>query len=123
MSNDGAMDETGAAALERALLGGSRRYTRLEVAERSGVPLARAQMLWRALGFPDVDDDKIAFTDLDVQALQTDQGLVELGVTDEETQLATAHAKGQSLSRLAAEQVLDPQTALGEVEENRTGAA
>jgi len=123
MSNDGAMDETGAAALERALLGGSRRYTRLEVAERSGVPLARAQMLWRALGFPDVDDDKIAFTDLDVQALQTVQGLVELGVIDEETQLATTRAMGQSLSRLAEWQVSVLTTALGKMDEIGTEAA
>lgn len=105
MSDADNVDDAGAAALERALLGGSRRYTRAQVAERSGVSLERAQRLWRALGFPDVDDDNVAFTDLDVQALQTVQGLVELGVIDEETQLATTRAMGQSLSRLADWQV------------------
>jgi len=102
-SHDG--DNAGAAGLERALLGGSRRYTRLQVSELSGVSLERAQRLWRALGFPDVDDDKVAFTDLDVHALKTVQGLVELGLLDEETQLATTRAMGQSLSRLAEWQV------------------
>jgi adenylate cyclase len=97
--------DAGAAALERALLGGSRRYTRLEVAELTGVPLDRAQRLWRALGFPDVDDDKVAFTDLDVQALRTVQELVELGLIDDDTQIATTRAMGQSLSRLAEWQV------------------
>ena len=105
MSHADNLDEAGTAALERALLGGSRRYTRREVAERSGVSLERAQRLWRALGFPDVDDDNVAFTDLDIQALQTVQGLVDLGVIDEETQLATTRAMGQSLSRLAEWQV------------------
>jgi adenylate cyclase len=97
--------EDNAAALERALLGGSRRYTRLEVAEQTGVPLERAQRLWRALGFPDVEDDKVAFTDLDVQALRTVQELVELGLIDDDTQIATTRAMGQSLSRLAEWQV------------------
>ena len=107
-------DETdvGTAALERALLGGSRRYNRLEVAERAGVPLERAQRLWRALGFPDVDDDNVAFTDLDVEALRTVQGLVELGIVDDEMQLATTRAMGQSLSRLAEWQVSVLTTAL-----------
>jgi adenylate cyclase len=81
------------------------------------VPLDRAQRLWRALGFPDVDDDNIAFTDLDVQALQTVQGLVDLGIIDEETQLATTRAMGQSLSRLAEWQVSVLTTALGKIDE------
>jgi adenylate cyclase len=97
--------DAGTAGLERALLGGSRRYTRLQVAGLSGVPLDRAQRLWRALGFPDVDDDNVAFTDLDVQALKTVEELVELGLLDEETQLATTRAMGQSLARLAEWQV------------------
>jgi adenylate cyclase len=97
--------DAGRAGLERALLGGSRRYTRVQVSELSGVPLDRAQRLWRALGFPDVDDDKVAFTDLDVHALRTVQELVELGLLDEETQLATTRAMGQTLSRLAEWQV------------------
>lgn len=123
MSDADNVDEDGATALERALLGGSRRYDRRQVAERSGVPLERAQRLWRALGFPDVDDDNVAFTDLDVQALQTVQGLVELGVIDEETQLATTRAMGQSLSRLAEWQVSVLTSALGQLDEVGADAA
>ena len=98
-------NEDAAAALERTLLGGSRRYTRLQVAEQTGVPLDRAQRLWRALGFPDVADDEVVFTDLDVHALRTVQELVDLGLLDDETQIATTRAMGQSLSRLADWQV------------------
>jgi hypothetical protein len=48
--------------LETEVLGGSRRYTRMEVVERAGVDVEHARTLWRALGFADVDDDNVAFT-------------------------------------------------------------
>ena len=89
------------AALERELLGGERRYTRIEVSEQAGVPVDQAQILWRALGFADVGDDNVAFTDQDVQALRAVDGLVRRGVIDASTQLAMTRAMGQSLARLA----------------------
>jgi adenylate cyclase len=103
-------------ALEQELLGGSRRYTRNEVAERAGVPVEQARKLWRALGFPDVDDDNVAFTDLDVQALETVTQLVARGLIDAETQLAMTRAMGQSLARLAEWQVSAITTALADAE-------
>jgi adenylate cyclase len=87
--------------LERELLGGERRYTRREVAERAGVPVEQARTLWRALGFADVGDDNVAFTEQDVEALRAVNGLVGSGVIDAETQLAMTRAMGQSLARLA----------------------
>lgn len=89
------------AALERELLGGERRYTRLEVAEKAGVEVEKAQILWRALGFADVGDDNVAFTEQDVEALRAVEGLVSHGVIDGGTQLAMTRAMGQSLARLA----------------------
>ncbi|MGH2726297.1 MAG: hypothetical protein ACRDKS_04900, partial [Actinomycetota bacterium] len=47
---------------------GARRYTPLEVYERSGVDQETARALWRAMGFPIVPDDEAAFTDADVEA-------------------------------------------------------
>ena len=88
-------------ALERELLGGDRRYTRIEVAEQAGVPVEQARILWRALGFTDVGDDNVAFTEQDVQALRAVDGLVRRGVIDASTQLAMTRAMGQSLARLA----------------------
>jgi adenylate cyclase len=91
--------------LESELLGGSRRYTRTEVAERAGVEVEQARTLWRALGFADIDDERVAFTDRDVEALRTVQSLVEIGVLDRGQQLAVTRAMGQALSRLAEWQV------------------
>jgi adenylate cyclase len=92
-------------ALERELLGGERRYTRGEVADRAGVDTELARTLWRALGFADVNDDNVAFTDRDVEALRTVRSLVSSGIIDDDAQIAVTRAMGQSLSRLAEWQV------------------
>jgi len=91
--------------LESEVLGGSRRYTRTEVAERAGVEIEHARTLWRALGFADVNDESIVFTDRDVEALRTVQSLVDMGILDRSQQLAVTRAMGQALSRLAEWQV------------------
>ena len=88
-------------ALERLLLHGPRQYTRLQVAERSGMPPERTQRLWRALGFPDAADDDPAFTDADIEALEVLSGLIDSGFVGPETEASIARAMGQSLSRLA----------------------
>jgi adenylate cyclase len=88
-------------ALERLLLDGPRRYTRLQVAELAGMPPERTQRLWRALGFPDAADDDPAFTDADVEALHVLSTLIDSGFVGPETEASIARAMGQSLSRLA----------------------
>ena len=88
-------------ALEELLLGGPRRYTRLQVAESAGLPPHRTQRLWRALGFADVPDDDLVFTDADVAALRRLRVLIDSGFVDEQTEASIARAMGQSLSRLA----------------------
>jgi adenylate cyclase len=88
-------------ALERLLLDGPRRYTRLQIAEQSGMPLERTQRLWRALGFPDAADDDPTFTDADVEALGVLSSLIESGFVEPDTEASIARAMGQSLSRLA----------------------
>jgi adenylate cyclase len=89
------------AALERLLLDGPRRYTRLQVAELAGMAPERTQRLWRALGFPDVADDDPAFTDADVEALNVLSRLIDSGFVGPETEASIARAMGQTLSRLA----------------------
>src|SRR5918997_3826058 len=88
-------------ALERLLLDGPRRYTRLQVAALAGMEPTRTQRLWRALGFPDAADDDPAFTDADVAALEVLATLIESGFVDPESEASIARAMGQSLSRLA----------------------
>jgi adenylate cyclase len=90
-----------AAALERELLGGERRYTRLEVADLAGVSIERCTELWHALGFADLADDVVAFTDRDVWAVRTVNELGKAGWLADELQVSMARALGQSLSRLA----------------------
>ncbi|MGY1713795.1 adenylate/guanylate cyclase domain-containing protein [Geodermatophilus sp. SYSU D01106] len=88
-------------SLERLLLGGPRRLTRLEVAAAAGMPPERTQRLWRALGFPDVADDDPAFTLADVGALATVSALIDSGFVEPGTEASIARATGQALSRLA----------------------
>ncbi|SEO91606.1 adenylate/guanylate cyclase domain-containing protein [Trujillonella endophytica] len=98
------MEESGAEArdaLERLLLGGPRRWTRHEVARMAGMPPARTQRLWRALGFPDVADDDAVFTDADVHALGLLSSLIDAGFVDENTEASIARALAQALARLA----------------------
>ena len=87
--------------LEVALLGGSRTYNRLEVAERAGVPIDRAERLWRSLGFAGVSDDEVVFGDADVEALSTIAGIVGDGVVSERSEAALARSLGQAMARLA----------------------
>src|SRR3954470_11999182 len=88
-------------AIERLLLHGPRHYTRLQVAQLAGMPPERTQRLWRALGFPDADDDDPAFTDADVRALGVLSTLIDSGFVDEDSEASIARAMGQALSRLA----------------------
>src|SRR6476469_1996590 len=88
-------------ALEQLLLHGPRRYTRKQVAERSGMPPERTRRLWRALGFPDAAEDDPAFTDADVEALEVLSTLIDSGFIGPESEASIARAMGQSLSRLA----------------------
>ena len=91
--------------IEEILLGGKRRYTRGEVADKSGVPAERARELWHSLGFAAVPDDAKVFTDSDVEALRTANELVQAGITDPAQATSTARMLGQHVSRLAESQV------------------
>jgi adenylate cyclase len=89
---------------ERHLLGGPRRYTRLQVAEQVGVDPEQTRLLWRSLGFAGVGDDEVVFTDADVAALRQVAALREAGVIDRDSQVAMSRVLGQTFSRLAASQ-------------------
>lgn len=87
--------------IERTLLGGDRRYNRVEVTEAAGVRLDRARKLWMAMGFAEVDDAERVFTDGDVEALRVWDGLVRTGLVAEADEASVARALSQPLSRLA----------------------
>lgn len=87
--------------VEKFLLGEKPSLTRVQVAERAGVPLALAEQLWRLLGFPNQDDDTVAFTEADVQALVLSHELMELGILGPDSQAALVRTWGRSYARLA----------------------
>lgn len=93
---------TPAEDLQLRLLGGPRRWRRREVARAVGVSLLSARKLWRALGFPNVTDTDVAFTDADAEALGRVVGLVREGLIDEPTAIALARALGQTTDRLVS---------------------
>jgi adenylate cyclase len=96
----GALDD-----VEGYLLGEEPTLTRLEVAERSGVPIEVAEELWRLLGFPRHSDDERAFTPADVDALRLTHDLMELGILSPDRMSALTRTWGRSFARLAEWQV------------------
>jgi len=87
--------------IEELILGEAPHLTRLEVVEQAGVPLEVARELWRLLGFAEQDDDDVAFTQADVQALQYSHDLMKLGILSPERQAALVRTWGRSFARLA----------------------
>lgn len=93
--------EAVARRIEQIVLGGQRRYNRVQVSEATGVSRERASRLWLAMGFAEVGDDELVFTDGDIEALRVWDGLVTSGTIALEDEVPHARAMGQTLSRLA----------------------
>jgi len=87
--------------IDEIILGGPRQYTRLQVAELSGVPPESTQRRWRSLGFAAVDDDSVRFTDADIEAAKLSEGLLATGIVPKGMDVAVSRALGHHLSRLA----------------------
>ena len=88
-------------ALGAFLLGEEPSLTRVEVAQRAGVPLDLAVTLWHQLGFPHRADDDVAFVEGDVEALRLSAELVRIGILSPESQAALVRTWGRSYARLA----------------------
>jgi adenylate cyclase len=92
-------------ALEQRLLGGERKLRRREVAAGAGLSLLSARKLWRALGFPNLGDDDVAFTERDQSALSTIVDLVRAGKLTEEAAISVTRAIGQMTDRMVVWQI------------------
>ena len=92
-------------ALEQRLLGGERKLRRREVASGAGLSLLSARKLWRALGFPNLGDEDVAFTERDQTALNTIVDLVRAGKLTEEAAISVTRAIGQMTDRMVVWQV------------------
>jgi adenylate cyclase len=91
--------------IEELLLGGELRFNRVEAIERAGVSEEFTLRLWRALGFPHLADETVAFTEGDVAALAKVEQLSRTAILDEEIVLRMVRAFGQTMARLAKWQI------------------
>ena len=92
-------------ALEAQLLGGERTLKRRDVAAGAGVSLLSARKIWRAMGFPNLGDDDVAFTERDKEALKTVVTMVREGLLTEETAISVTRSIGQMTDRMAVWQI------------------
>jgi adenylate cyclase len=75
-------------------------FTGPEAAAKAGMGYESSRRIWRALGFPDIDDNVVEFDERDVEALTALKGVMDAGIPLEEV-LSVARVYGQALSRLA----------------------
>ncbi|MGK7222606.1 adenylate/guanylate cyclase domain-containing protein [Kocuria flava] len=92
-------------ALERTLLGSERALRRREAARRGGLSLLSARKVWRALGFPNVSDDDVWFTEQDSEALRVLSTMVLEEKITEEAALSLVRSIGQMTDRMVVWQV------------------
>jgi adenylate cyclase len=89
------------AQVEEVFLGGLRRHTRRDAAAQAGVSVDYARRLWRAMGFANVGDQTVAFTDDDLAAVRRLSDLVARDAFDEELAVGVTRAMGHNAARLA----------------------
>lgn len=87
--------------VDRMLVPAGRRLTQTEVAETTDLPIDTLRRLWRALGFLDVGDDDLAFTDMDIEAVQLFQSMLAMGLADVDSAVQMARLVGLSMARIA----------------------
>ncbi|WP_338888189.1 adenylate/guanylate cyclase domain-containing protein [Rhodococcus sovatensis] len=94
------------AEIDKNLLGGTPKYTREDIVEKSGIAPERVVRLWIAMGFPvHTDPDAVVYTDADLDALRMITGLTEQNVIRPDMEVAIARTLGQTMSRLTEWQV------------------
>ena len=92
-------------AVEHLVLPGPPRYEGDVVAARTGLPRELTQRFWRALGFPDVPDGEVAFTEADLEVVQTLASMFERNVIRPEVALQITRVLASSAARVAEAQV------------------
>ena len=75
-------------------------YTRVQLAELSGLPIDFLSRLWRALGMADPSDDDVVFGEPDLEAVKLVAAFRAAGL-DEETLALIGHVLGHGMTRLS----------------------
>jgi adenylate cyclase len=86
--------------VERVLGGDDARYTRREVAEKSGLPEELLAANWRALGLPEPEPDEKAFSEREVEAAKAIKQFVDAGLPEEGI-VEVARVMGRGLAQTA----------------------
>jgi adenylate cyclase len=87
--------------LEEHLLGSGPTLTGAQIAAEVGISMELARQRRRTLGFTAVEDDEIAFTEADLEAMRLTQRLHDLGMVDDDNEAALIRTLGRSFARLA----------------------
>jgi adenylate cyclase len=87
--------------LEQHLLGSAPTLTGPQIADDVGITMDLARQRWRSLGFTAVDDDEVAFTEADLEAMRLTQRLHDLGIVNDDDEAALIRTLGRSFARLA----------------------
>ena len=103
--------------MEHLILPEPPKYTPVEVADAAGMSLDEVRRYWRSLGFPDVDDDVVAFSDYDLSAITTLNGLLTFRMVDQEVALQMARVIGSSMSRIAEAEITASPVLSGEADD------
>lgn len=80
-------------------------YKRADVEELAGIAHERSIKWWRAMGFPEMPSDELAFTDLDVDMVRRLGAIAQLGMVDDENIMRLARVLGASFSRITEAQL------------------
>lgn len=86
--------------IDATFLGAEPSLSAAEVAERAGLPVEQARRLWRSLGFPE-RGAVAAYSEIDVEALQTLADVLGEGLFDLEMTANIARGVGLTMARLA----------------------
>ncbi|MHA7287394.1 adenylate/guanylate cyclase domain-containing protein [Arthrobacter sp. MDT3-44] len=99
------LDRESIRRLERELLGAERTLKRRDIAAGAKVSLLSARKLWRAMGFPNIGDDDVAFTEKDLHALTTIIDMVRQEQLTEDAAISITRAVGQMTDRMVVWQI------------------
>ena len=92
-------------AVEHLVLPGPPRFEGDEVAAQTGLPRELTQRFWRALGFPDVAEGEVAFTEADLEVVKTLASMFDRKVVRPEVALQITRVLASSAARVAEAQV------------------
>ncbi|MBC7292048.1 MAG: adenylate/guanylate cyclase domain-containing protein [Actinotalea sp.] len=110
MDEDDARERPGDAAstvarLEDELLGGPRTLSLADVARLSGADVEHVRLFWHALGLPTLDDESVAFTEADAEAVRLVQQAAETYDVSDRTAVSLVRSIGHTTDRLVLWQV------------------